>query len=179
MDPNNVGVPTRRRGGPRRSSSWSSRSPRADCRVAPSTNSWTTTPANWVSAQNGRPGTSDWRIAKMRTAGSRVTGTSECQVGDSVTLYVTTPAKMFHVEAFRMGWYHGLGGRLVWRSADTRPDPARRHDRRGDADRHHHLEAFARRSGRGRLVAGRLPPQAGVAEGPVVCPADGARRLEP
>jgi hypothetical protein len=38
-------------------------------------------------------------------------------VGQTLTLYVSTHAASFHVEAYRMGYYQGLGGRLIWRSA--------------------------------------------------------------
>jgi hypothetical protein len=37
--------------------------------------------------------------------------------GDQVTLYVSTRASQFVVRAFRMGWYGGAEGRLVWTSA--------------------------------------------------------------
>jgi hypothetical protein len=43
--------------------------------------------------------------------------------GERVRLYVSTAASRFRVEAYRMGWYNGRGGRLVWRSA---PLPGRR-----------------------------------------------------
>ncbi len=47
--------------------------------------------------------------------------------GDRVTLFVNTRASTFHVEAYRMGYYQGIGGRLVWQSAEVRgsqqPDP--------------------------------------------------------
>jgi hypothetical protein len=36
--------------------------------------------------------------------------------GDTVTLFVNTIAAAFHVEAYRMGYYQGIGARLVWRS---------------------------------------------------------------
>lgn len=38
------------------------------------------------------------------------------QVGDTVTLYVNTKADEFHVEAYRMGYYQGIGARMVWMS---------------------------------------------------------------
>ncbi len=41
------------------------------------------------------------------------------QVGDKVTLMVNTKATTFHVEAFRMGHYQGIGGRRVWQSAEV------------------------------------------------------------
>jgi hypothetical protein len=37
--------------------------------------------------------------------------------GDKVTLFVNTVAPSYHVEAYRMGYYQGIGGRLVWTSA--------------------------------------------------------------
>ncbi|MDQ1455980.1 MAG: hypothetical protein QOH28_1600, partial [Actinomycetota bacterium] len=87
---------------------------------------WTATrgssgpPADWVLQENRRPGTSAWRIANATYGGvegyaSRVSA----RVGDSITLYVSTSAPAFRVEAYRMGWYQGLGGRLVWRSPEV------------------------------------------------------------
>ena len=53
----------------------------------------------------------------------------ERPAGDEVTLYVSTPARSFHVEAYRIGYYQGTGGRLVWRSTRQRgpdqPSPTR------------------------------------------------------
>jgi hypothetical protein len=61
-----------------------------------------------------------WRIAKTSYGGvegyaSRVSA----RVGDTITLYVSTTAPVFRVEAYRMGWYQGLGGRLAWRSPEV------------------------------------------------------------
>ncbi len=39
--------------------------------------------------------------------------------GDVVTLRVNTRATTFHVEAFRMGYYQGIGARRVWQSAEV------------------------------------------------------------
>jgi hypothetical protein len=41
------------------------------------------------------------------------------KLGDTVTLFVNTSAYTFHVEAYRMGYYGGVGGRLVWRSSEV------------------------------------------------------------
>jgi hypothetical protein len=122
MDPNNVGVTNRRR--------WLAPvivvlavAVAAGGLVAwrASTSSGNTAPSTWVSEENRRPGTSDWRIAVNAYGGVEgYANRVSAKVGDSVTLYVTTTAKTFRVEAFRMGWYQGLGGRLVWRSADIR-----------------------------------------------------------
>jgi len=72
----------------------------------------------WVAAENRRPGTSGWRITHLGEDHAvqgwtdRVSATN----GDRVRLYVSTTAARFWVEAYRMGWYGGLGARLVWRS---------------------------------------------------------------
>ncbi len=39
--------------------------------------------------------------------------------GDTLTLFVNTKAPTFHVEAYRMGYYHGVGARLVWQSEEV------------------------------------------------------------
>jgi len=75
--------------------------------------------AGWLERENQRPGTSDWRIAPGKYGcvegyANRVSA----QPGDNVRLYVSTKAPVFHIEAYRIGWYQGLGGRLVWRSPD-------------------------------------------------------------
>jgi hypothetical protein len=74
--------------------------------------------ASWVTVENRRPGTSGWRIAHegphqaIQGWADHVSATA----GDRVRLYVSTTARRFQVKAYRMGWYGGLGGRLVWRS---------------------------------------------------------------
>jgi len=76
--------------------------------------------AQWVVAENARPGTADWRITDNHHHGS-IEGFADrvsAQAGDSVTLYVSTTASSYRVDAYRMGYYGGLGGRLVWRSQD-------------------------------------------------------------
>ena len=46
-----------------------------------------------------------------------------------MTVFVSTSAASFHVEAYRIGYYQGLGGRFVWRSRQQRghdqPAPTR------------------------------------------------------
>jgi len=75
--------------------------------------------AAWVQLENAKPGTADWGITSA--APGEVEGyasTVSAQQGDTVTLYVSTMESSFHVEAYRMGWYQGLGSRLVARSAE-------------------------------------------------------------
>ena len=66
--------------------------------------------ASWVVAENERPGTTAWRITKG--ASPDINGFANktyASDGTKVTLYVSTPARSFRVEAFRMGYYQGKG----------------------------------------------------------------------
>jgi len=82
----------------------------------------------WLAAENALPGTDAWRItkdvpgAKPVTAEGAIEGyadTTSAQPGDVVTLFVATDAPTWHVEAYRMGWYGGMQGRLIWTSGET------------------------------------------------------------
>ena len=74
--------------------------------------------APWVIAENDKPGTTAWRI--VGKAPGTIAGFADqvsAAPGDHVVLYVTTNAPTFVVQAYRMGYYHGDGARLVWTSA--------------------------------------------------------------
>jgi N,N-dimethylformamidase beta subunit-like, C-terminal len=76
--------------------------------------------AKWVAEENAKPGTTSWNITGP-AEGDAIEGyasTVSAVQGDTVTLHVSTAARTFHVEAYRMGWYGGAGGRLVWTSDD-------------------------------------------------------------
>jgi len=76
--------------------------------------------AEWIVAENAKPGSGDWRItgpAEGDAMEGYASAVSAIQ-GETVTLFVSTRAQSYHVEAYRMGWYGGAGGRLVWTSAD-------------------------------------------------------------
>ncbi|MCL4422300.1 MAG: hypothetical protein M1115_03885 [Actinobacteria bacterium] len=75
--------------------------------------------ASWVIAQNKLPGTTKWQITGNQSPNGILGYASQPQAkhGQKVTLYVSTQAPSFHVDAFRMGYYQGKGARLVWRSA--------------------------------------------------------------
>ncbi len=76
-------------------------------------------PTGWVAQENRRPGTSAWRIPTASYGGVEgYLNRTSAAIGDTVSLYVSTSAPTFHVVAYRMGWYQGLGGRLVWRSPE-------------------------------------------------------------
>ena len=73
-------------------------------------------------AENKRPGTSAWRITDLGPAGA-IDGYADQQSvlpGQSFRLYVSTTAKSFRVDAFRIGWYSGHQARLVWESGRVR-----------------------------------------------------------
>lgn len=67
---------------------------------------------------------SKWRIGPKQAGGiAGYASPISVLPGQPVTLYVSTSAPSFHVQAFRMGWYQGMEGRQIWRSAQT---PGRR-----------------------------------------------------
>jgi hypothetical protein len=77
--------------------------------------------------ENQRPGTSAWRIAgDIRDTIEGYANRVSAKGGDVVDLFVSTRARRFHVEAYRMGYYQGLGGRLVWTSGSVRGGRQRR-----------------------------------------------------
>jgi hypothetical protein len=76
--------------------------------------------ANWVIAENARPGSPSWRISGQPATG-RIEGWANltyAAAGQSVTVYVSSTAPRFHLEAYRVGYYGGVGGRLVWQSPE-------------------------------------------------------------
>src|SRR5438105_2393916 len=87
--------------------------------------------ANPVVAENQHAGTTDWRIKDV-AASRGIEGYADhvsAHTGDTVNLYVSTSAAKYRVQAFRMGYYGGLGGRLIWQSPPPRgglqvPPPA-------------------------------------------------------
>jgi hypothetical protein len=87
--------------------------------------------AGWVARENQRPGSTSWRITRLGAPGA-IEGWADhvsAGRGQRVRLYVSTTAPRFQVQAYRMGWYGGLGARLVWRSAELpgrrQPPPVR------------------------------------------------------
>jgi hypothetical protein len=73
--------------------------------------------SSWVMQENQRMGTDAWRITG--TPPGVIDGFADrtyAAAGDTVSLAVSTDAPQFRVEAYRMGYYRGLGGRLVWQS---------------------------------------------------------------
>jgi len=74
--------------------------------------------AGWIAAENRHPGSAAWRITR-RGDPAAIEGYADrvsAAPGEAVRLFVSTTAPGFHVEAYRIGWYGGKRGRLLWRS---------------------------------------------------------------
>jgi hypothetical protein len=103
ISPTILALVLRARGGSSRSSTSS---------TVPATSA---TGANPVQRENSRPGTPGWEIPAG--AGTVITGyASETSVapGQSFHLHVAAPAdSRYRVLVYRLGWYQGVGGRLV------------------------------------------------------------------
>lgn len=77
----------------------------------------------WIVTENQRTGTRDWQIPDDRAMWSRISGyagATSIDLGESVDIHVSTAAPTWVVSAYRIGYYGGTGGRLVWRS-DSQP----------------------------------------------------------
>jgi hypothetical protein len=71
--------------------------------------------APWLIAENAKPGTLNW-ICNHNQPDHALEGFAS-QVsavpGDDVAVFVSTTARAVQVQAYRMGYYQGLGGRLI------------------------------------------------------------------
>jgi hypothetical protein len=74
--------------------------------------------ARWLVEENAQPGTNDWVVTGIQTPHALEGYASQVSAvpGDDVALFVNTTSPAFHVEAYRMGYYQGLAGRLIYRS---------------------------------------------------------------
>lgn len=81
--------------------------------------------AGWLLAENRKPGTNAWVVTCVPVPHS-IEGYPDhvsATLGDEVALHVSSNSPSFHVEAYRMGWYQGYGGRLVWKSDEVTGKP--------------------------------------------------------
>ncbi|HEY4018080.1 MAG TPA: N,N-dimethylformamidase beta subunit family domain-containing protein [Pseudonocardiaceae bacterium] len=76
--------------------------------------------ASWVVEENKKPGTPAWRISDTPKTGAVEGFASQvyASAGQSVMLYVNSTAPKFRVDAYRIGYYGGVGARLVWSSRE-------------------------------------------------------------
>lgn len=100
----------------------------------------------WVARENQQPGTDGWRITDRTDPRQRwridgaiegFVDTTSAQVGDTVTLFVSTAAASWHVEVYRMGWYGGSLGRQILVS-DMQPGSVQREALIEPTTRMHH-----------------------------------------
>jgi hypothetical protein len=77
--------------------------------------------ASWVVAENAKQGTTDWHLhGDGAVPINGFANLTAARAGQKVTLYVTTEAVKYHISAYRIGYYGGKGGRLVWRSGELK-----------------------------------------------------------
>jgi N,N-dimethylformamidase beta subunit-like, C-terminal len=71
--------------------------------------------APWLIAENAKPGTLNWicNHAQPNHALEGFASQVSAVAGDDVAVFVNTTARAVQVQAYRMGYYQGLGGRLV------------------------------------------------------------------
>lgn len=77
--------------------------------------------ATWVQTENAKPGTKDWAVTKPAT-NHQIEGYGDqasIDIGGHLALYVSTSAPSYQVTAYRMGYYGGAEGHLVWTSPTT------------------------------------------------------------
>jgi len=76
---------------------------------------------NPIVAENQQPGSSAWQLTPALIAGDAIgqikgyASATSVNQSESITFYVTVnPAQTYTIDFFRMGWYAGLGGRLLF-----------------------------------------------------------------
>jgi hypothetical protein len=71
----------------------------------------------FITEENRRIGQAWWVTTPQVDRGIEgFANQASATIGDTITLFVSTRAAQFHVEAYRMGYYQGIGARLVWSS---------------------------------------------------------------
>jgi hypothetical protein len=85
--------------------------------------------APWLIAENARPGTLNWVCNHVQPNHALEGFASQVSAvpGDDVALFVNTTASAVQAQVYRMGYYQGLGGRLVletdFAAATPQPPP--------------------------------------------------------
>jgi len=71
--------------------------------------------APWLMAENAKPGTLNWICNHNQPEHALEGFASQVSAvpGDDVAVFVNTTARAVQVQAYRMGYYQGLGGRLI------------------------------------------------------------------
>src|SRR5439155_18829339 len=74
--------------------------------------------SNPIVIENQQPGTSAWQISRVGSdAVGQIKGyasATSVNKGQNITFYVSVnPEQPYTIDVYRMGWYQGLGGRLM------------------------------------------------------------------
>ena len=75
-------------------------------------------PQNPIVAENCRQGTEDWVVRKNSFSILGFASSTSVNKGETVQFYIDTPSPQFFITIFRLGYYSGMGGRLI----ETFPD---------------------------------------------------------
>ncbi|MGH9089347.1 MAG: N,N-dimethylformamidase beta subunit family domain-containing protein [Acidimicrobiales bacterium] len=77
--------------------------------------------ARWLVEENAKKGTLDWVVTGQQVPHAIEGFASQVSAvpGEDVTLFVNTAAKSVMAQVFRMGYYQGLGGRMIDQSASA------------------------------------------------------------
>ena len=91
------------------------RQPRSQPTVTPTSNP--------IVRENALPGTSDWQIPKDKGATTQIqayASATSALPGQKLTFYVSTQIEgtRYAISIYRLGWYNGLGGRLMLSQAN-------------------------------------------------------------
>jgi hypothetical protein len=78
----------------------------------------TTSTSNSIFRENAKPGTTEWQIPQGRGATIQIqayASATSVLPGQKITFYVSTLVEGtgYSIDVYRLGWYGGLGGRLV------------------------------------------------------------------
>lgn len=75
----------------------------------------TQTAANVIAAENAKPGNGNWRLVNPAVGGEieGYASLTSVNLGDSIDFHVRTTAATYNIDVFRMGYYDGVGARLM------------------------------------------------------------------
>lgn len=103
--------------------------PRPQASATATTNPYTTpTPppshSSVIAQENAQPGSAGWIIPSGELATTEIqayASATSVVPGDTLTFYVSTPqaGTQYTVEVYRLGWYGGAGGRLLYSTSAT------------------------------------------------------------
>ncbi|BCL83369.1 hypothetical protein ccbrp13_58340 [Ktedonobacteria bacterium brp13] len=73
---------------------------------------------NAITRENALPGTTSWKIPPGNESSTQIQGyvsSASVKPGKSLTFYISTQVAQtsYRIDIFRLGWYSGLGGRLM------------------------------------------------------------------